>query len=214
VTVDEQPTLRERQAQQVAKEIRMAFVRLVNSRGPNGFSLKDVATEAGVSERTLYRYYPGRDELVHGVIDNENAAMEQQLEKIRVQMTDLSDPETLARVYEIFEQHVDVVRASDLLRLSGVDHGASASRTEEVRQIVTQNLDLADEAIPQLVGLIRTISSSAGWMRLTGPDVGLDSREAGHAAQWALEVLMDAAQNETGPLRPKGGNREPNRDTD
>ena len=204
MSVEEAPTLRERQAEQVAREIRLAFIRLVNSKGPNGFSLRDVASEAGVSERTLYRYYPNREELVEGIQANENAGMEEKLRPIRSQVADLSDPEILAGVFEVFEEHHDLVKASALLLSSGADRGRSDERTEEIRRVVAENPDLADEVAPQLVGLIRAISSSAGWMRMTGPDVGLDSREAGYAAQWALEVLLEAAQNETGPLRPKG----------
>jgi AcrR family transcriptional regulator len=212
--IDEQPTLRERQAQQVATEIRLAFVDLVNSKGPNGFSLRDVATAAGVSERTLYRYYPGRDEIVQGINDHEFAAMENKLEESRQRLTDLSDPETVAKVFEIFEEYVDFVQAADLLRLSGYDKTGTADRTEEVRRTVARNFDIAEEAAPQLVGLIRVISSSAGWIRMTSDDVGLDSREAGYAAQWALEVLIDAAQKEQGRLRPRGGDHGPDRDTE
>lgn len=204
MTVDQQPTLRERQAQQIAADIRLAFVRLVNSKGPNGFALKDVATAAGVSERTLYRYYPGRDEIVQAVNDNEMSEMEARLKVARSRLTDLSDPETVANVFEIFEQHDEFVRAADLLRLWGYDGAGSATRTDEVRHVIARDLDLHDEAVQQLVGLIRVISSSAGWIRMTGADVGLDSRRAGLAAQWALEVLIDAAQREPGPLRPRG----------
>lgn len=208
MSVDEQPTLRERQAQQVAAEIRRAFLRLVNSRGPDGFTLRDVAVEAGVSERTLYRYYPGRDELVQGIQDNENAVLEARLAEIRRTLLDeLSDPDTIAHVFEVFDEHRDLVRAAGLLRQSGIDRGASATRTGQARRAVEAELDLPDEAITQFVGLIRALTSSAGWMRMTEPDVGLDSQSAGHAAQWALEVLLDAARHETGPLRPKGGSR-------
>ena len=202
--MERQATLRERQAEQVATEIRLAFVNLVNSRGPNGFSLKDVANAAGVSERTLYRYYAGREEIVHGVSVNEFASMDEKLREARLRLTNLSDPETIARVFEIFEEHIEFVRAADLLRLSGQDQSGSASRTDEVRRAVAERDGISDESVAQLVGLIRVISSSAGWIRMTDPDVGLDSREAGFAAQWAIEVLLDAARNESGPLRPKG----------
>lgn len=204
---DASPTLRERQAEHVAREIRLAFVRLVNERGPNGFSLRDVANEAGVSERTLYRYYPGRDELIRGVRERENATMEDQLRAVRARIANLDDPDSIAKVFAVFEANRDLVTASDALRLAGRDQGGSASRTDEVRRIVVEQLDVDPAAVTQLVGLIRTISSSTGWMRMTDPDVGLDSREAGYAAQWALEVLVDAARHEAGPLRPGGRNR-------
>ncbi len=205
MTVEEQPSLRDRQAQHVAKEIRLAFVDLVNLKGPNGFSLKDVATSAGVSERTMYRYYHGREEIVEAINQHELASMEAQLEQARIRLTDLSDPEIMARVFEIFEESGEFVRAYDLLRQSGQKGAESAGRTEEVRQAVAQNFGIAEAAVPQLVGLVRLMSSSTGWIRMTSADVGLNSREAGYAVQWALEVLIDAARNEPGTLRPKGG---------
>lgn len=207
MTVDDQPTLRERQATQVATEIRRAFLHLVNAKGPNGFTLRDVAAEAGVSERTLYRYYPGRDELVQGIQDHENAELEAQLSARRASLFGDAGPDTIADVFEVFEAHRDLVRAAGLLRESGIDRGASATRTDQVRRAVGENFDLPDEAVTQLVGLIRVLTSSAGWMRMTDPDVGLDSRSAGYAAQWALEILLDAARREPGPLRPRGAVR-------
>ena len=207
MTVEDPPSLRERQAQQVAAEIRRAFLHLVNSRGPNGFTLREVAIEAGVSERTLYRYYPGRDDLLHGIDDNENAAMEEQLVAVRGARAGETAPDGVAEAFEVFEQHRDLVRAAGLLRLSGLDHGASARRTDQLRRAVESGGDLPDEAVTQLVGLIRTLTSSVGWMRMTDPDVGLDSHSAGNAAQWAVEVLLDAARNEPGPLRPRSGRR-------
>lgn len=202
-----QPTLRERQAQQVAGDLRRAFIRLVNDKGPNGFSLRDVAEDAGVSERTLYRYYPSRDDLVRAIRAHETAALEADLAAVRGRLTDLDDPETIARTFEIFETHTDVVTASGVLRASGIDHGESAARTDETRRRLAEDPALDAAVVPQLVGLVRAISSSAGWRRMTDSDVGLDSREAGYAAQWALEVLLDAARDQTGPLRPRGATR-------
>ncbi len=204
MSVDEQPSLRERQAQQVGTDLRQAFIRLVVDKGPNGFALRDVAAEAGVSERTLYRYYPNRDALIAGVRENENAEMEVRLGEVRRALTDISDPEAMANVYEIFEEYRDFVRAAAILRQAGITDSDSGARTARLRSAVEGLANVPPAAHDQLTGLVRALSSSDGFMRMTGPDVGLSAREAGYAAQWAIQVLLDAAASADGPLRPKG----------
>ena len=208
VAASESLSLRERQAAGVREDLRSAFVRLIIEEGVNGFSLHDVAEAAGVSDRTLYRYYPSREALVAGVRENENEQMERRLRDLRGNLADLSDTGSFAAAFEVFEEHGDLVRAAALLRQAGVGDESSQQRNDEIRSVITANADIGEEALGQLFGLIRTLSSSDGWMRLTGEDIGLDSREAGYAVHWAMQVLLAAARDETGPLRPRGETRD------
>jgi AcrR family transcriptional regulator len=208
MTSSETLSLRERQAAGVREDLRSAFVRLIVEKGVNGFSLHDVAEAAGVSDRTLYRYYPSREALVAGVRENENEQMERRLRDLRGNLADLSDTESFATAFEVFEEHGDLIRAAALLRQAGVGDDSSQQRTDEIRSVITANADVGEAALGQLLGLIRTLSSSDGWMRMTGEDIGLDSREAGYAVHWAMQVLLAAARDETGPLRPRAETRD------
>lgn len=51
---------------ETAQRITVAARRLTVARGLDGFTMEDLAEEAGVSRRTLFNYYPGKDDAVLG----------------------------------------------------------------------------------------------------------------------------------------------------
>lgn len=202
MTSEPQLSLRERQAQQVAAELRAQFLRLVVEHGPDGFTLADVADAAGVSERTLYRYYPSREALIEGVVDNEVRAFDRTQRPwgdIRNELA--ANPNFIADSFENFERHQILIRAMRLLRISGISPDASHRRSAVLRQVLA-GLELDAEAAQQIFGLFRTLTGSDAWARMREADIDLDPRAAGYAVQWALQVLLDAAEGVEGPLRP------------
>jgi AcrR family transcriptional regulator len=201
-----EPTLRERQAANVRAKIRAAFIALVVERGPNGFPLTEVARRAGIGERTLYRHYPNRDAIVDGIEANEVATMESELvTPDRWESLLESGTPFVAIGFEVFERHADLVNAMRALRAAGVRNESSYARTQQLRQLVSSTGEIPKESVDQLVGLIRLLSASDGWARLTEQDVGLNASEAGAAAQWAIEVLIEAARNQRGDLGGTNG---------
>src|SRR3954451_582951 len=58
-------TLRERQAEQVRVAVLDAVVAQLEERSVDDIAMADVAAEAGISLRTLYRYFPDRAALLH-----------------------------------------------------------------------------------------------------------------------------------------------------
>jgi AcrR family transcriptional regulator len=200
---DDTPSLRERQAQAVRDQLRAEFIRLLATRGPDGFSLADVSAAAGVSERTLYRYYPSRDALIDAVLAEDVARMDRAMAERVGEMRDLADPEMMAEAFAVFEEHAELVEATRLLHAAGLDRSASSSRTEQLRDRFAESIH--PDALDQAVALFRALAGSATWARLREPDVAMDAREAGRTVQWALQVLVREAQQADGPLRPDPG---------
>jgi AcrR family transcriptional regulator len=62
------------------------------SAGISATGMKEVAREAGIARSTLYRYFPGRDDLLVATIKREMEALNQ---KIRSKMDSLHDPADL-----------------------------------------------------------------------------------------------------------------------
>jgi AcrR family transcriptional regulator len=209
VTEAARPTLRQRQAEELRATIRAAFIGLVLDRGPTGFSLHDVADAAGISDRTLYRHYASRDALVEAVLEEDVAAFERE-RRIDPKSTDLhGDPEAMAHVFEQFEQHADLIRALRMLRASGEEDRAATERTQAVRERVEAE-GCHPAAVEQLTALLRLVTGSDGWARMREPDLALDPGEAGYAAHWAAQVLLRAAREVDGPLRPGSGDGDDN----
>ncbi len=196
-----EPSLRERQARAVRARIRAAFIALVGERGPDGFPLTEVARKAGIAERTLYRHYPSRDAIVDGIEANEVAEMEAELPKHSGWEAMLeSGSHPIAETFHVFDRNNDLVKAMRALRAAGVRKEASYARTAQLREMVASIDGIPPEAVDQLVGLVRLLSASDGWARLTEPDLGLGATRAGDAAEWAIRVLIQAARNEQGSL--------------
>lgn len=201
MTAQPEPTLRERQARDVRDRLRGCFIRLVAERGPDGVALADVASAAGVSERTLYRYYPSREALIEGVIDEDVARLDDELAPRVGNTGDMDNPELMADTFTVFEEHAELIAATRLLRTAGLDRAASYRRTEALRAYLAGHVPPA--ALEQVVGLIRALTGSDAWLRLREADIDLDSRAAGHAVQWAIQVLVREAAVANGKLRPR-----------
>jgi AcrR family transcriptional regulator len=202
VTDERRPTLRQRQAEELRAAIRSAFVALVLERGATGFSLHDVAAAAGISDRTLYRHYASREVLVEAILA-ENVAEFERDRRVDPEDTELyGDLERLADTFEHFEEHADLIRALRMLRASGEEDQAATARTKLIRERVAAE-GCPPPAVEQLTALLRLLTGSDGWARMREPDLDLDPREAGYAAHWAAQVLIRAAREVEGPLRPE-----------
>lgn len=174
---------------------------LLVERGSDGFALSDVAQAAGVSERTLYRYYANREELVRSIVREDVARVDEEIARKVGDRMDLGNADLLAETFAVFAEHADLIAAARILRTMGADEAASSSRTDALRAELAGRVNPA--ALDQLVGLIRVLSGSDAWMRMRESDIGLDSRAAGRAAQWAVAVLLQAAERGDGPLEPE-----------
>lgn len=203
---DALPSLRERQGQRVREDLRNAFVKLVVDRGVHAFTLHDVAAEAGVSDRTLYRYYPNREALIDDVRSQDVIEVAQHERGIHDQggLIDIDNPEALAAVWEVFDEHADLARAALLLRHSGIADPGHEARTERLRELIIDG-GVDAPALDAMVAIVRTLTGSDGWNHMTSAEFGLTTREAGLAAQWAVQVLIAAAGEQSGPLQPATG---------
>lgn len=168
-------------------------ISIVNPR----FTMQELADAAGISVRTLYRYYPSREDLIAGVYDLINRHMS------HAQLTGEGLPRrtTESRVphsFRVFSENDALMRAVVINRISGeVADPGHGQRADNIHAGVRERLaDLPDVAQRQVAGLVRLIGGSVSWLTLTDGAIPLDHEEASGAAVWALRVLLDAAENE------------------
>jgi AcrR family transcriptional regulator len=64
----EHPTLGERRKEQLRHEVAIEAIRLFAAKGLAGTSVEDIATAAGISPRTFWRYFPSKESCVQPLV--------------------------------------------------------------------------------------------------------------------------------------------------
>ncbi len=178
--------LREEQAEQTRERIVEALFEQVLDTQRNDFSIADVAKRAGVSERTVYRYFPTREDLV-GAVDERFNDIEEQPKPPR----SVSDfPRHVAELYEWFGNNEQLVEAAHVAGIGRELHlRARARRGEKARRV----MDRLFKPLPKrerkiLFAVVRTMFGSAIW-RAMREEGGLTNEEAAEAAQWVASLI-------------------------
>ncbi len=188
-------THRERQREQTIQLIMASFSELTMS-NPQ-FTMQELADQAGISVRTLYRYFPSREALREGLTEMIN----QHMDRDHVTGIGAMDEGTEFRIhhsFRVFTEHDKLMRAVVVSRLTGaLTDPAHQTRADAIR--AGADLVLADQPEllrRQIAGLVRLLGGSVGWMTLTDSTIPLSSEEAASAVAWAMRVLTEAARDE------------------
>jgi AcrR family transcriptional regulator len=153
------------------------------------FSVQEVADHAGVTARTVYRYFPSRQALLDAMDRWQDARFA--LDG-RGEPSSLEDmPAAFERLYQAFDREPEVAAAAVLLSLTESEAiPARTERTERQRRLLEAELPhLPSHESAPAFAVIRLLASSTGWYMLAS-DVGLSGEDSGPAVRWALETLI------------------------
>jgi AcrR family transcriptional regulator len=193
------PSLRARQAELAREAILGALVDRLERTAPEDVVLADIARAAGVSPRTLYRYFPTRDDLFRaaGAWVFERLGVDTEIDGGADAIAD-----SHARAARAFDAHPQLARA--LLR-STVGRGVrSESRERRVASIraalaeVTQGLDPAEAR--QAAAVIGHLCSLDATVTLQD-EGGLKAGEVPAATTWAITTLIDDLRKRQGKAK-------------
>lgn len=176
---------------------------VLTTSGIAGFSVQAVADQAGVSHRTVYRYYPSREALLEGIADY-----------LQVPLRDLGLPSlpssfdevvtSVRPLYEFFEANSRFMEAMVIVRLAlGFEPKRSRERTTgfvDLIAIEAPHLEPA-EAERYAMGL-RAIASSQHWYVLTRR-LNLTSAEAAEVTADSLRALIGEIRRRNSRQRPQ-----------
>jgi AcrR family transcriptional regulator len=181
---------RMRQAEQTRQCIVEALVEQVVHSHRADFSIVEVAERAGVSERTVYRYFPTREDLVQA-IDEHFAAMP--APRAPESITEFCD--RIAELYDWFADHADYVEAAHVTGLGRELHLRSrARRGKNARHSIERMLaPLSETERRQAFAVVRCMFGSANWRALRD-EGGLTNDEAREAARWVARLLVEDLQ--------------------
>jgi len=186
-------SLRERQAAVIRDAILDALADLLDHDDPDDIAMPQVAAEAGVSLRTLYRYFPTREAMFDTVGDHVVArlGLPRQIE----------GADDIATVFlesaRRGAQSPRLVRAMLWTRLGR--RARSSHRRRRVESItaalgeVTSHLPLAEARRRE--GAIVYLSSLPAWITVS-EECGLSAEDARLGIAWAIRTLVAALRQE------------------
>ena len=183
-------SLRETKADVVRSRVVDAVIALLDDGHSPTF--KDVATAAGVPERTVYRYFPTRAALLSAVFEWTNQQIGQHGPR---PTTEAGVVELVRQAFRGFDEHAPVVRQMLIepdgraARLADVDERRRAA-IELVRN-EAPGLDPATN--DRVAAAIQVLTVAATWQSL-GEYWDLDGRAAAETSTLAIELLLDAAR--------------------
>jgi AcrR family transcriptional regulator len=183
--------LREKKAQLVRMTVLETAIAQLESMGADEVSMAQIAEAAGVSLRTLYRYFPDRAALLH-------AAGEHLYASLGVPF-DVSGPDkisaSLLEAGRRLSARPELTRA--LVRTTAGRTARSAVRGQRVAAIRTALGPLIDgldeDTARWAAAVIAHLCSASSWV-LIAEDSSLEDSDAQHAVAWAIDRLVSCLQ--------------------
>ncbi|MGA9276793.1 TetR/AcrR family transcriptional regulator [Ilumatobacter sp.] len=183
--------LREAQAGQTRVHIVETMIRLLAETGGVDFAVRKLAEAAGVSERTVYRYFPDREALLDAVNDHFGEVMSTGRRE-----QELADLDELARfvpdVFGDFDQHAAATKAAFLINPDPARIlPTQQRRTELMIDVCRRSFPDLPEADQRRLGqLVRTLTSTFSWLRMR-EEFDMMADESGELIGWVVECVTE-----------------------
>jgi AcrR family transcriptional regulator len=180
-------SLRTRQSAVARNAILDAWVRHLVAGDADDVAMEDLAREAGVSRRTLYRYFPSRDELLR----RSGEWIQAELLGLPIDVGPEGIVASFRAASERMRRRPELARA--LLRTEAGRAVRSGTRHERV-QAIRRAVDVeAPDAPPaerqRAAAVLAYLCSSNAWTTIQD-ESGLDAESAQAAVEWAIEALL------------------------
>lgn len=195
-------TLRTRQHAMTRDLILDSLADLIVEDGVHDFSVQQVADRAGVSHRTVYRYFADREALLEALA----ARVDEEIQERGGPLTPGTAEgvaEAVVTNFGLFDELADDVVAGVILALGArIQPGTRRRRNQAFRKDLADAVDHLDEPRAEAaVALLRILGSSRVWFLLTR-DLELTTPQAASAVSWAAEVLVRELRAGRGPGAP------------
>ncbi len=184
----QEQSLRQRHADLTRDLILRTVAEILEEQGPSELAVPEVSRRAGVSLRTVYRYFPTRDELIAAAgewigVNVLQAGIAESLEGI---------PTEFAKNAARWDEHPNLVLAMALSRggqsLRSVRRRRRLERLQEALREVTDGLPEAEAR--RAFAVFSYLDNMLAWVTMRD-EAGLDGKEVGEAVAWAMRALID-----------------------
>jgi AcrR family transcriptional regulator len=195
-------TLREQHAELTRELILRALAELLQNERAGEFSMADVARNAGVSLRTVYRHFPTREELLAAATDWIDARI---FGDVPFDETVEDLPKLFRYACEQWKEHPRLARAMALSQAG--QSGRADRRVERLARIhgalaeVTN--ELPHEEKRKAVAVLAYLENVLAWVTMRDA-TGLESGEVEEAVEWAMRTLIEDLRRRNHAARRDG----------
>lgn len=200
------PGLRERTRQAVRREITEAANALFIERGYEATTIDDIAAAVGMSKRSVFRYFPTKEDLVVGKVDY---LAEEMLQGLRARPAGEPVWQSLRALFDLLVPHIDdldkdsvaapiqrvIFNTPNLL-------GSYLEKQQQMQEVVVTALSerAAESGTPSPAGdpALRAITAAAFGCLVAAQQAWLESGSSGTFAD-ALDAAMAAVAPQVRP---------------
>lgn len=181
--------LRDRQVAQTRDLILDALTTLLGDRRADEVTMRDIASVAGVAERTVYRHFPDRDALLEGLTQRLPLPQGAMPSFEAGGLDDLAP--TSRRLMAILEEHYVAARAEAVLNADPRRFAASTqANSRNMRELLAKELPGLDEReVLRVAAVIRCLVSTQAWLRMR-EEYGVPGTESGPVVAWVIETII------------------------
>lgn len=161
------------------------------------FSFDDLSREAGVSRRTIFRYFKDKDELLDAFLSRTNELLGVPVwPSCEADLVDIPPD-----LFEALEKNSGTVHALNVsvagreVRLR--DNKARQAAFRKSLKDVSKGLRQQEKSY--LEAVVHLLFTTSAW-QIMKDHWGLEGREAGKASAWAIKILLDAAREKKSKL--------------
>jgi AcrR family transcriptional regulator len=187
-------SLRERQADYVRVVVLDSMIAALEKMNGDDLSMADIAKDAGISLRTLYRYFPDRASVLRAAGDHLYASEGVPL--------DIASPEDIAASFRHAAGRLGArPRLVRTLVYSGAGRAARSAVRDKRVEILSDALQpISEQLEPKQArrarAIITHLCSAAAWVTVAD-ESGVSDGEAQEAVAWAINALVRTLREET-----------------
>ena len=188
--------LRAEQAAATRDRVVDAAIDLLQEADPGVFGMQDVADQAGVSLRTVYRAFPTKDDLLVGVLDTIKERFDEIAGVPPPTTRDEFDGSVGGAVRAVYELE-PLYRALFATIAGRTAHQSGAGKRQQAIEsaFASELAGLPKDRVRLIVSVLHMVTSARTvlWLK---DYAGLDVDDASEAIGWAIAALADAARGE------------------
>lgn len=171
-----------------------AYAALIEELGTDDVGFRLIARRAGVGERTVFRNYATRIDLLLAA-----AAWIERTIFAREDPPSVFDmPLAIREAMEIYDQKPELAHVVAEASMRGVSGAAPSTRREYLDGLLRREVPTLDDAgRTGIVAALSHLDSAATWVTLRR-EFGMDRRDIADAAAWAAEAVLDPIRERVG----------------